>query len=1299
MLKSIIQEIPKAIEPITYASNSDAFVSLLHGLGWALPDIEVNIDFPRIDALLNDYYATFSTLDQMSFTELIRNFTQLTDKTQKVLIDLKRLPSILEVQLRRLNDFPLADVQQNIVRRLLDFLIVRYLQTYQKKTYSALQLFGIVQFIIQDENTTAYLSKARISKVNWEQIPIFLKEPNTALKLIYQWGEENFDAGRLFSRIQYLFNTMYIPARILRRDFEYGPFQYELKIPFLNQIFKNNNGDANIIELGILLRAKKNNSNFPSLEVELYSDGGFDFSAEKSVDMGHNWEFKPHFDVSAQMEQSLKLSINPPPLPLLIVSLDGQQSIETNLTLEIGQNEEESRTPKLIFGSNREEETRLTYNRIIFKPSFRVKGNITNTGIFIEEGAGEGDGPYEPMPTTPEPTEPIPTPSSEQGEANSSIKIDINALVKVEGFNFHLRPGNDSFLSAIIKPVDTNIDIGLLWSNQNGLTFSGSGTLDIPIPTHQTFGPVTLSEIVLAIGLADRGLAFKAGASIAAKLGPLNIGVKEMGVKFDVDFPENANGNLGLLNLAPGIKPPKGISLGLDSGGFRGGGFLHLDYDKGEYSGGFELNYQNQFNVKAIAVLNTKGVEGGGFSLFILLTAEFTPAFQLGFGFALKGVGGMLGLHRRIDQSAMREAVRSRALSHLLFPKGETADIVSQAPAIISAANSVFPAQNDNFVFGPMAKIIWGPDNAEILNVELGLIIQTNPVALAVIGLLRCTLPNKHAPLIDLRMVFAGGIDTSKKLIWFDAQLIESRIIGYTATGSMRLRIAYGDKPDFVLSVGGFHPSYNPPARLELGLVDRMAIRMFESDNVQLRAESYFALTSNTVQFGGAVWLKAKFWKLNVNGDLTYNVLFQFNPFHFYADVHLNLSIKVWKLHFYAGVNAVLEGPNPWKLTGNISIEMPSPFPDIDVDFEVEWGDENKEIAPSIAVYPLLETALGAPHNWSSLLPDPALFQETLRPQESGTLVLHPFGQLRITQQVIPLNVKVSRLGTLDIVDTGTYSISRVIIGDSTMVHKSVQTAFAPAQFGDHSDAEKLALEGYQNMDSGVERNWAGNDYDFDFGVPCPEARELTYEPGFDTSTSLNLKGNRDSAYGEEKALLPDTKNTSELKLEGAIQHLLNNNQMKESKLSSKLRNASALSMKKTEFLGEKYALINANGAFEGKPVIFKLREIKDSMLKRYEGRFKLHGITKQFDSSDIFNINNLGTYKDRLRLISSLSSVDTNTFLDDVPLMKGDEQNPTPVIQLKLISNLLETGDSKDNAQEKIRIPKYMLRTIGDKY
>ena len=93
----------------------------------------------------------------------------------------------------------------------------------------------------------------------------------------------------------------------------------------------------------------------------------------------------------------------------------------------------------------------------------------------------------------------------------------------------------------------------------------------------------------------------------------------------------------------------------------------------------------------------------------------------------------------------------------------------------------------------------------------------------------------------------------------------------------MGLLVAFGDDANFVVSVGGFHPRFSPPP-LPFPSPRRIAISLLNTPVARMRVEGYFAVTSNTVQFGARVEVFFGLDVLNVKGHLAFDALFQFSP-------------------------------------------------------------------------------------------------------------------------------------------------------------------------------------------------------------------------------------------------------------------------------------------------------------------------------------------------------------------------------------------------------------------------------------
>jgi hypothetical protein len=456
-----------------------------------------------------------------------------------------------------------------------------------------------------------------------------------------------------------------------------------------------------------------------------------------------------------------------------------------------------------------------------------------------------------------------------------------------------------------------------------------------------------------------------------------------------------------------------------------------------------------------------------GFSLLIIMSVEFGTGIQLGFGFTLLAVGGLLGLNRTMQLQALAEGIRSGAIESVMFPK----DIIANAPKIISDLRAFFPPYEGKFLIGPMAKIGWGTPT--LVSLSLGIIIEI-PGNIAIVGILQIALPTPDAAIVKLQVNFIGAIEFDKKRIWFFAALFDSRVVFLTIEGEMGLLVAFGDDANFVVSVGGFHPRFSPPP-LPFPSPRRIRISLINTPVAKVIVEGYFAVTSNTVQFGARVEVFFGFSVLNVKGHLAFDALFQFSPFYFIIEISASVSVNVFGAGLFSiRLRGSLEGPAPWRIDGHGSISLL--FWDIDVDVKKTWGDDRKEKLPPVPVLPILQNELNKAENWRALLPaGTALFVSVRQmPEAEAALILHPVGVLRISQRAVPLELKLDKVGTQQPSDVNRLSIA---VGAGGLAKAAdVFDQFAPAQFQNFSDADKLSRPAFAPERAGVDLSAAGAD-------------------------------------------------------------------------------------------------------------------------------------------------------------------------------------------------------------------------------
>jgi hypothetical protein len=289
----------------------------------------------------------------------------------------------------------------------------------------------------------------------------------------------------------------------------------------------------------------------------------------------------------------------------------------------------------------------------------------------------------------------------------------------------------------------------------------------------------------------------------------------------------------------------------------------------------------------------------------------------------------------------------------------------------------------------------------------------------------------------------------------------------------MGLLMAFGDDPNFVISVGGFHPRFNPPP-LPFPSPRRIAVSLLNTPVSRVRIEGYFAITSNTVQFGARVEVFFGAGDVfNVQGHLAFDALFQFSPFYFLFEISASLSVRVFGVGLFSvGISGTFDGPAPYHVRGHGSISLL--FWDIDIPIEETWGENRNTELPPIPVMPIFLAEINKAENWQAQLPannNLLVALRKLKPEENP-LVLHPLGVLRISQRAVPLELKLDKVGSQKPGDVNRLSV--VVTGAGLEKKDDAFEQFAPAQYQNFSDSDKLSRPAFAPERSGLNLSAAG---------------------------------------------------------------------------------------------------------------------------------------------------------------------------------------------------------------------------------
>lgn len=330
-------------------------------------------------------------------------------------------------------------------------------------------------------------------------------------------------------------------------------------------------------------------------------------------------------------------------------------------------------------------------------------------------------------------------------------------------------------------------------------------------------------------------------------------------------------------------------------------------------------------------------------------TAFFVYGAVLGpFGgapaFFLTGIGGGFGINRDLVPPTSPGDFDSFIMISALDPAFSPGGNLSEDLRIIRGN---FPEKKGKFWFaaGISFTSFALVDGIAVVAVEFG-----QGFELSIFGLARMALPRPEVALVSIELGLVARFSTEEGVIWIQAQLTDNSWLLHTSArltgGFAYVSWFKGDKAgQFVLTLGGYHPNFH---RDGYPVVPRLGFNWSVSSNIVIKAEVYFALTSEAIMAGGLFEASAKFGPAFAHVSFGGNAIVYFDPFRYEADAHARVSagirIKTFlgtiKLSFSLGAYIEVRGP---EFHGTARIEVGP------IDIRVRFGDSSPVPAQFIA--------------------------------------------------------------------------------------------------------------------------------------------------------------------------------------------------------------------------------------------------------------------------------------------------------------------------------------------------------------
>ena len=924
-----------------------------------------------------------------------------------------------------------TDIVAEIARKLLDHLVVRALEDYYKTLGASLELVGLIEIEDMEVAASPFETAYRKRTVHWDRLPELFSDP-IGLVLDNLTSADEVYVYRILYLLGELAVSLGLPAGFRSPD--------EPALRLFND--------------GADLFARDDADQLTTLHLPLIEDPLADLALQLYPvrDAGTG----KYTGIAAAVSFGSTIDIPLGDRFHLLVKLSA--IVADGLGMKL------SRAGGFTFSSS------------------LFSGTPANLADSVQLGARVG---LESVAASERKLVSLGTPGGMQFEIGSgSLALGIEKLDRVRFFvETELKQGKlvlkssdaDGFLAKLLPAdgITTEFNLGLGIANDAGLYFIGSSGLEIRLPLHLALGPVEIQYLTLGATFKAGEIPVTAATGISAKLGPLGAAVEDVGVKATFVVKGDRSGNLGPVDVAFGFKPPNGVGLSIDAGVVKGGGFLFFDSDRGEYAGALELTIADFLSLKAIGLDHHAhaGRQPG-----LLAAGHHHRGVQ-------PGPAARLRLHAdRRRRPARAEPHRACCEALALgrpHRRGRTASCSRATWSPTRRGSSATCGRSsrrsaDRFLIGPMAKLGWGTPT--LISLSLGVIIEI-PGNVAILGVLKRVAADEDAAVLA-----AAGQLHRRDRVRQEARLVLRRAVRLAAAlhhdRGRDGRAGRGRRRRELRALG----RRLPPALLAAAAARsrrprRIALDIIDTSVARIRAEGYFAVTTNTVQFGARAELFFGFDALRRRGAPRRSTRSSASRRSTSSSRSpRGASLKAFGVGVFSiDLAFTLEGPTPWRARGT-RLGQPAVRQHLGrLRRDVGRGDATRRCRRSRSCRSARseleqgrELARARRRRRHNLL-------VSLRKLDlpGDTLVLHPLGTLEVSQNAMPLGITLDRVGAQQPSDANRFALD-VAVGGLTQAARRAPRLRARA-VPQPDDAQKLVRAGVPGRrSSGIELGVGG---------------------------------------------------------------------------------------------------------------------------------------------------------------------------------------------------------------------------------
>jgi len=424
------------------------------------------------------------------------------------------------------------------------------------------------------------------------------------------------------------------------------------------------------------------------------------------------------------------------------------------------------------------------------------------------------------------------------------------------------------------NPVNPGVSVQVSYVNGSFGIQLGAPSPPLWIGVHRSFGPIYIEQIGLSWTNDHADLLVDGSVKVAS----LTVQAYELGL--NIPFKQVLSPEHWSLDL-------QGLALGFQSGTVSiAGGLAKNPGPPIEYDGLLSADIAGRGFTVVGGYARPVDTQGNYTSLFIFVSLPIPlggPPF-----FFVTGLGGGAGYNRRLTPPNDLNQIPN---FFLISAIDDSSLANNPMGALISMGRAVPPHRGGYW----LAAGLRFNSFVVVNSIAVVYVALDRGFEVGILGISRMQLPAQGIELVSIELALKARYSSAEQTLSIQAQLTDnswlfSRDCQLTGGFAFFIWFAQGH---FVLTIGGYHPSFQKPP--EFPVVPRLGFHWQVLDNVQIKGESYFAITSSAFMCGGRLEASARFGGIRAWFTVHVDILIQWDPFHydFRGGIEVGVSLTI----------------------------------------------------------------------------------------------------------------------------------------------------------------------------------------------------------------------------------------------------------------------------------------------------------------------------------------------------------------------------------------------------------------------